>query len=228
MHSSLFTTAAAAVILLIYLAGSVLFSLNNTNHVKPQFEQEDFEIEEAIILDLQQAFISKKLTSRKLVDFYLERIKILNPLLRGVIEVNPDAPNQADESDRIRERLLLLNDNASPFLGDLHGIPVLLKDSIATKDKLNTSAGSYALLGSKVPQDAGVVEKLRNAGAVILGKASMGEWYQMRDLKMPPGWCARSGQGVVGLNALKYFIFFLYSKYFILGLYTFKYFSISV
>ncbi|KAK4477200.1 hypothetical protein RD792_016414 [Penstemon davidsonii] len=149
----------------------------------------DFEIEEATIKDVQRAFTGKKLTSRQLVDFYLTRIESLNPVLRGVIEVNPDALHQAERADVERER----NNGSRP---SLHGIPVLLKDSIATKDKLNTTGGSYALLGAVVPRDAGVVERLRNAGAVILGKASMSEWYNFRSSSIPSGWCARSGQGL--------------------------------
>ncbi|XP_062176774.1 probable amidase At4g34880 [Alnus glutinosa] len=151
---------------------------------------EDFTIEEATIEEIQRAFTAHKLTSRQLVDFYLDRIETLNPLLRSVVEVNPDARDQADEADRER--------TSSPdrsSLGELHGIPVLLKDTIATKDKLNTTAGSYALLGSVVPRDAGVVERLRTAGAVILGKASLTEWYSFRSLgQIPNGWCARAGQ----------------------------------
>ncbi|KAG7978168.1 hypothetical protein I3843_05G070000 [Carya illinoinensis] len=152
---------------------------------------EDFSIEEATIEEIQRGFAENKLTSRQLVDFYLHRIQTLNPLLRSVVEVNPDARDQADEADRERARF-----GTSGDLSSLHGIPVLLKDTIATKDKLNTTAGSYALLGSVVPRDAGVVEKLRQAGAVILGKASLTEWYSFRSLgRIPNGWCARAGQG---------------------------------
>uniref|UniRef100_A0A5B7BGX7 Putative amidase n=1 Tax=Davidia involucrata TaxID=16924 RepID=A0A5B7BGX7_DAVIN len=167
--------------LLISLLVLLGFFINNING-------QHFSIEEATIKDIHRAFTENKLTSRQLVDFYLQQIETLNPVLRGVVEVNPEAQDQADEADRERER------NGS--VGDLHGIPVLLKDSIATKDKLNTTAGSYALLGSKTPRDAGVVERLRRAGAVIMGKASLSEWYQARSLKTPNGWCARSGQGV--------------------------------
>lgn len=156
-----------------------------------------FPIHEATIKDIQLAFTENKLTSRQLVDYYIYRIETLNPVLRAVVEVNPDAQHQADEADRERK-------NRSSLLGDMHGIPVLLKDTIATKDKLNTSAGSYALLGSVVPRDAGVVEKLRRAGAVILGKASMSEWYHVRSFDIPDGWCARTGQGVVSILLLAY------------------------
>lgn len=160
---------------------------------------EDFSIEEeATIEDIQRGFAENKLTSRQLVDFYLHRIQTLNPLLRSVVEVNPDARDQADEADRERVRFGTARD-----LSSLHGIPVLLKDTIATKDKLNTTAGSYALLGSVVPRDAGVVERLRRAGAVILGKASLTEWYSFRSLgRIPNGWCARSGQGAVSSLSL--------------------------
>ncbi|XP_060168586.1 probable amidase At4g34880 [Lycium barbarum] len=152
-----------------------------------------FRIEEATIEEIHQAFATNKLTSRNLVDFYLHQIETLNPLLRGIIEVNPDAQGLADEADRKRAN----SNKEEIFLGDLHGIPVLVKDTFGTKDKLNTTAGSYALLGSEMPRDAGVVEKLRKAGAIVLGKASMSEWYKFRSLSgVPNGWCARSGQGV--------------------------------
>ncbi|KAI3446224.1 hypothetical protein Pfo_002889 [Paulownia fortunei] len=158
-------------------------------------EKLDFTIEEATIKEIQQAFAEGKLTARQLVDFYLHQIETLNPVLRGVIEVNPDARQLADESDREKERST--NGGRLVELGELHGIPVLLKDTIGTNDKLNTTAGSYALLGSKVGRDAGVVERLRKAGAIILGKASLSEWYKFRSLSgVPNGWCARAGQGV--------------------------------
>ncbi|KAG6779625.1 hypothetical protein POTOM_016018 [Populus tomentosa] len=126
--------------------------------------------------------------SKQLVNFYLDRIQELNPLLHSVLEVNPDALEQAGKADEERER-----NKGKRFLGDLHGIPVLLKDSIGTKDKLNTTCGSYALVGSEVARDAHVVEKLRNSGAVILGKASLSEWYHFRSFDIPSGWCARGG-----------------------------------
>lgn len=163
----------------------------------------NFKIEEATIKQIQLAFTDKKLTSRQLVDYYIDRIESLNPLLRAVIEVNPDAKNLADKADQERNDAV-----GDPPLGELHGIPVLLKDTIGTKDKLNTTAGSYALFGSEVPRDAGVVEKLRKAGAVILGKSSLSEWYKFRSLSgVPNGWCARAGQGVVSFfSSLSAFI----------------------
>ncbi|XVF45484.1 hypothetical protein PTKIN_Ptkin02bG0210300 [Pterospermum kingtungense] len=149
-----------------------------------------FSIKEATVHDLQLAFAKGQLTSRQLVEFYIEEIHRLNPLLRGVIEVNPDALYQADKADKDRKAK-----SPGASLGGLHGIPILLKDNIATKDKMNTTAGSLALLGSIVPRDAGVVTRLRKSGAIILGKASLSEWAHYRDNNAPSGWCAVSGQG---------------------------------
>ena len=141
--------------------------------------------------DLQLAFQRNQLTSRQLVEFYLKQIQTLNPVLKGVLEVNPDALAQADKADEERR--------AKPHgsFSALHGIPILVKDNIATKDKLNTTAGSYALLGSVVPRDAGVVTRLRKAGAIILGKATLSEWSNFRSTGAPNGWNARGGQGKV-------------------------------
>ena len=152
-----------------------------------------FPIKEATIKDLQTAFHENKLTSKELVQFYLNRIQKLNPVLRAVIEVNPDALHQAEETDKRRENAKKSTSFRSA--GQLNGIPVLLKDLIGTKDKMNTTAGSYALLGSVVGRDAGVVRRLRNAGAIILGKASLSEWAHFRSFLVPNGWCARTGLG---------------------------------
>ncbi|GLT42899.1 hypothetical protein SLA2020_168760 [Shorea laevis] len=152
-------------------------------------EKHAFSIKEATIKDIQQAFKHNQLTSRQLVEFYLQEITRLNPVLKGVTEVNPDALCQADAADEERKS------EAHGSLPCLHGIPILLKDNIATKDKLNTSAGSFALLGSVVPRDAGVVKKLREAGAIILGKASMSEWAHFGSFNAPNGWSARGDQG---------------------------------
>ncbi|KAK8987342.1 hypothetical protein V6N11_027094 [Hibiscus sabdariffa] len=153
-------------------------------HSKPNHS---FEIKEATVQDLQLAFQRNQLTSRQLVEFYTGEIRRLNPLLRAVIEVNPDALHQADKADRERKA------KAPSSLAALHGIPILLKDNIATKDKMNTTAASLALLGSVVPLDADVVSKLRKAGAIILGKTSLSEWSHFRDDIAPSGWCARTG-----------------------------------
>lgn len=153
-----------------------------------------FSIQEATLEDIRLAFNEKRVTSKQLVELYLEEISKLNPMLCAVIETNPDALIQAEKADRERE----LKDE----LPILHGVPILLKDSISTKDTLNTTAGSLALLGSLVPRDAGVVKRLRDSGAVILGKASLSEWAHFRSNGIPSGWCARGLQGKVSCKSL--------------------------
>ncbi|OWM83942.1 hypothetical protein CDL15_Pgr004373 [Punica granatum] len=149
-------------------------------------------IKEATITDIRLAFKQNKLTSRQLTQFYLGQIQKLNSILNGVIEINPDALYQADNADRERHAKGPSHYGSLP---GLHGIPILLKDNIGTKDRLNTTAGSFALLRSVVARDAGVVAELRQAGAVILGKASMSEWAAFRSVNAPNGWSARGGQG---------------------------------
>ena len=145
-----------------------------------------FEFHEATVDTIQLGFRNGSLTSAALVRFYLDQIRRLNPLLHAVIEVNPDALWQGARADAERRR--------SMATGALHGVPVLLKDNIATRDALNTTAGSFALLGSVVRRDAGVVRRLRRAGAVVLGKANMDEWANFRSLAGTDGWSARGGQ----------------------------------
>ncbi|VAH24645.1 unnamed protein product [Triticum turgidum subsp. durum] len=143
-----------------------------------------FEFHEATVDAIQLGFRNGSLTSAALVRFYLDQIRRLNPLLHAVIEVNPDALRQAARADAQRRR--------GVATGALHGVPVLLKDNIATRDALNTTAGSLALLGCMVKRDAGVAARLRRAGAVVLGKASLSEWANFRNVKN--GWSARGGQ----------------------------------
>jgi len=157
----------------------------------PTSTAQGFSIQEATIYDLQLAFRRNQLTSKQLVEFYHQQIQTQNPVLRGVLELNPDALAQADKADQERKA------NAPGSLSPLHGIPILVKDTIATKDKMNTTAGSFALLGSVVPRDAGVVTRLRKAGAIILGKATLSEWAHYRSFAAPNGWSARGGHGKV-------------------------------
>lgn len=164
-----------------------LFFSHNTCENANAFYHTPFSIEEATIPQIQSEFKAGRLNSTSLIQFYLHHIQKLNPRLHAVIEVNPDALLLAKRADA--ERL-----KAGAVLGGLHGIPVLVKDNIASKDKLNTTAGSFALLGSKVPRDASVVSKLRKAGAIILGKASMTEWAAYRSNNVPSGWSGRGGQ----------------------------------
>ncbi|KAI3698833.1 hypothetical protein L2E82_42689 [Cichorium intybus] len=153
-------------------------------------EGSEFNIREATIPEIQTAFKQNKLTSKSLVEFYIHEIQKLNPIYKAVIEVNPDALHEAQKADEERK----VNAPKSRF--GLHGIPILVKDNIATKDKLHTTAGSYALLKSVVPRDAGVVKKLRESGAIILGKASLSEWAHFRSSNIPSGWNARTKQAV--------------------------------
>ncbi|KAE8767515.1 hypothetical protein D1007_61137 [Hordeum vulgare] len=154
-----------------------------------------FRVEEASVASIQLGFNNGSLTSVDLVRFYLDRVRGLNPLLRAVIEVNPDALRQAARADAERERRSSSSSGKClTAFGPLHGVPVLLKDNIATRDALNTTAGSLALLGSVVRRDAGVVRRLRRAGAVVLGKANMDEWANFRSLAGTDGWSARGGQ----------------------------------
>jgi amidase len=132
---------------------------------------------------------SGRLTSRKLVQSYLSRIKRIDragPRLRSITEVNPDALEIARRLDGERE-------TKGPR-GPLHGIPIALKESIATTDEMETTAGSLALLGSRPQQEALVVRNLREAGAVILGKANLSEWANFRSSSSSSGWSARGGQ----------------------------------
>jgi amidase len=146
-----------------------------------------FPFAEATIADLQAAMSSGALTSRELTIAYLDRIAALNPLLHAVIEVNPNALSIAAGLDNERRR--------GATRGPLHGIPVLVKDNIATRDAMQTTAGSLALIGSRVPADATIVSRLRAAGAIILGKANLGEWANWRGANPLGfyGWTARGG-----------------------------------
>lgn len=141
---------------------------------------------EAAIPQLQSLMASGDLTSRDLTLAYLARIDRLNPLLNAVIETNPNAVSIAARLDAERR--------AGRLRGPLHGIPVLVKDNIATGDTMQTTAGSMALVGSRPPGDAPVVARLREAGAVILGKANLSEWANWRSLwSATSGWSARGG-----------------------------------
>ena len=150
--------------------------------------QTTFELNELSVAQLQDGMTSGRFTSRGLVDLYLKRIAEIDaagPRLRSVIEINPDATSIADALDAERK--------AKGARGPLHGIPVLIKDNIDTGDKMLTTAGSLALVGGPAPRDAFVVERLREAGVVILGKTNLSEWANIRSTKSASGWSARGG-----------------------------------
>jgi amidase len=132
---------------------------------------------------------SGRWTSRRIVEQYLERIAALDragPSLHAIIETNPDAVSLAEALDRER--------SAGRTRGPLHGVPVLLKDNIDTADRMTTTAGSLALEGSVPPRDSHVAERLRAAGAVLLAKANLSEWANIRSSHSSSGWSARGGQ----------------------------------
>lgn len=148
-----------------------------------------FDLEEATVADLQKRMEAGRDTSRSLVDKYLARIAEIDaagPALHAVIEINPDARSIADALDAERR--------AKGPRGPLHGIPVLIKDNIATADKMQTTAGSLALQGVTPPDDAFIVKQLRTAGAVILGKTNLSEWANFRSTRSTSGWSGRGGQ----------------------------------
>jgi len=168
-------TAVAAALLL------AAFEARSGDAVPPAFP-----FEEATVKDLQAEMQAGRLTARALAEAYLARIREVDPRLQSVLEVNPDALAIADALDAERKE-------KGPR-GPLHGIPVLIKDNIATADRMQTTAGSLALLGVKPPKDAFVVERLRAAGAVILGKTNLSEWANIRSSRSSSGWSARGGQ----------------------------------
>src|SRR2546423_2780691 len=159
---------------------------------------------ERTIPELQERMAFGDVTSVQLVRAYLERIQSLNPLLHSVIETNPSAVCIARELDEERRN--------GHIRGPLHGIPVLVKDNIATAPEtcagnetmMQTTAGSLALVGSRVPADAVIVQRLRNAGAIILGKANLGEWANFRGFDnvypLAVGWSARGGNTINAYN----------------------------
>jgi amidase len=148
-----------------------------------------FDLEEATIADLRQFMAAGRFSARSITEQYLDRIRDLDrrgPTLRYVIETNPDAMAVAEGLDAERK--------AGRVRGPLHGIPVLLKDNIDTADRMTTTAGSLALEGSIARRDAFIAQRLREAGAVLLGKANMSEWANFRSTKSSSGWSARGGQ----------------------------------
>ncbi|MGC1323383.1 MAG: amidase family protein [Candidatus Udaeobacter sp.] len=148
-----------------------------------------FDFVEKSILELQAAMASGQLTSKDLTQGYISRLQSLNPLIHSVIELNPNAMAIATQLDAERR--------SGHVRGPLHGIPLLVKDNIATDDQMQTTAGSLALYGSHVPGDAVIIQQLRAAGAIILGKSNLGEWANFRSsipiYPLALGWSARGG-----------------------------------
>jgi len=155
----------------------------------PRAGVSSFALDEVTIEEMRKGLENGKFTARKLAELYFERIKKIDqsgPRVNSVIELNPDTLAIADQLDAERR--------AKKVRGPLHGIPILIKDNIATADKMQTTAGSLALMGSKSPKDSFVAARLRAAGAVILGKTNLSEWANFRGEHSTSGWSGRGGQ----------------------------------
>jgi amidase len=147
------------------------------------------EFNENTVIQLQRMMTKGEITSEQLTRYYIARIAALDqsgPNVNSVIELNPDAIAMAQNADQMRKQ--------GKVLGPLHGIPVLLKDNIDTGDKMQTSAGSFALVGTPAQQDSTVAANLRAGGAVILGKTNLSEWANFRSFESISGWSGRGGQ----------------------------------
>ncbi|KAI0221093.1 hypothetical protein L0F63_003822 [Massospora cicadina] len=127
------------------------------------------DIREITVKSAHQRFKDGTLTSLELTNCYLKRIQHMNPLLNAVIEINPDAK-------KVAQRLDIWFNKTGEFKGPLHGVPILVKENIGTNDLMNTTAGSYALMGARPMQNAKVIRLLKKAGAIILGKANLSEF----------------------------------------------------
>jgi amidase len=152
-------------------------------------KNDSFQLEEATVDQLQNLMHSGRLTSREITSLYIKRIQDFDkkgPKLNSVIELNPDALQIAESLDHERAN--------KKVRGRLHGIPVLIKDNINTGDKMQTTAGSLALEGHKALSDATIIKKLREAGAVLLGKTNLSEWANFRSTRSSSGWSSRGGQ----------------------------------
>jgi amidase len=178
------TTTAAAM-----LAPALSAARTSTSIASPPSPPvQPFELEELTIAELQEGMKSAKFTARSLVEKYSARIGEVDksgPAINAVIQMNPDAIGIAEALDQERK--------AKGPRGPLHGIPVLIKDNIDTADRMMTTAGSLALVGSKPPKDSFVAQRLRAAGAVILGKTNLSEWANIRSSHSTSGWSGRGG-----------------------------------
>lgn len=170
---------AGATYILLQLQGSFAASNGGDSHLPHLLD--------ATLDELRAGLDAGRFTSVELTKAYIARINEVNDDLHAVTEINPDALNIAAELDRERNK-------ATKPLKPLHGIPVLVKNNIGTADKLNNTAGSTALLGSKLKEDSTVAKKLREAGAIILGKANLSQWAGARSLQTSNGWSAHGGQ----------------------------------
>jgi amidase len=183
------TTGGTAALYPALGAGRVVTAL--PNGAAPEIKA--FELDEVTITELQDGMKSGRFTAQSLAEKYLARIDEIDkpdsdkrsPAVNAIIELNPDALSIADALDQERR--------VKGPRGPLHGIPVLIKDNIDTADRMMTTAGSLALVGSKPPKDSFVAQRLRAAGAVILGKTNLSEWANIRSSHSTSGWSGRGG-----------------------------------
>ncbi|HEY6371582.1 MAG TPA: amidase family protein, partial [Candidatus Sulfotelmatobacter sp.] len=174
-------------------AATIYPALSTGREIAPRSESASpevgaFELDEITITELQDGMKSGKVTARSLTEKYAARIQEIDkngPAVNAIIELNPDALSIADALDQERK--------TKGARGPLHGIPLLIKDNIDTADRMMTTAGSLALVGSKPPKDSFVAQRLRAAGAVILGKTNLSEWANIRSSHSTSGWSGRGG-----------------------------------
>jgi amidase len=195
MHTRLFNGTGSPLVnarrtfLGVAISGSAAVFLGCLLAFKAQGDSVPTAHNEATVAQLQAEMAAGKLTSEDLTKEYIARILALDqngPGVNAVIELNPDALDMARNADKLRKQ--------GKVLGPLHGIPVLLKDNIDTGDKMQTSAGSFALVGKSAKQDSTVAANLRAGGAVILGKTNLSEWANFRSFESISGWSGRGGQ----------------------------------
>lgn len=170
---------------------TTLFSVLLLTACEPSIEESrqtnDLSLHEITVTEIQSLMETGDLSSVTLVSYYLDRINEIDPQLHSILDINPDALDIAQNLDAERSR--------GQVRSPLHGIPVLLKDNIETADSMLTTAGSLALVNAPLPEDdAHIVEQLRAAGAVILGKTNLSEWANFRSTSSSSGWSGRGGQ----------------------------------
>jgi amidase len=183
------TTLATVGIATLFIEGCNNTNKNNEEQTLDKEIKLEFELDEETISSLQEKLTSGSYTSEQLVEIYLKQIESIDkkgPNLNAIIEINPDAVSIAKDMDNERKN--------GKNRGTLHGIPVLIKDNIDTADKMQTTAGSLAMIGNIASQDAFIVKKLRDAGAIIIGKTNLSEWANFRSIQSSSGWSGRGGQ----------------------------------
>jgi amidase len=183
------TTLASAGLTTLLITGCTSSTKKDENSQSVENSNLSFELDEETIGSLREKLASGKYTSEQLVQLYLKRIETIDatgPQLNSVIEINPDAISIAVEMDKEMK--------SGKSRGPLHGIPILIKDNIDTGDKMQTTAGALAMEGNIASKDAFVVKKLREAGAIIIGKTNLSEWANFRSTQSCSGWSSRGGQ----------------------------------